>query len=317
MKRHAFPLAVTATITALVLSGCGDDDEPTNNADDPASTPASETSDAGRRPTPTTTPSRGAERDRDHGSDPDDRSRSPVFFVADTPQGPALFAEQREVEADNPLEEAVALMTAGDAADADYRHALPRPGARSDERRVGRRRGSSSPTVRRRRGTRARPGMSRPTPSSPSSSSSTPSRACEGEEGMTGSGHRADNEEARSSAWTACVQAADELDVRGLVNVLSPAEGATVSGSFTASGEASSFEATVPWQVRDESGKMVLEGFATAEGWIDGLYPWEAEVDVSEPRARHLHVRGHDRRPVRRRGPRPDRGHQDDRRRVA
>ena len=52
MKRHAFPLAVTATLAALVLSGCGDDDEPTN-ADDPASTPASETSDAG---TPTEAP---------------------------------------------------------------------------------------------------------------------------------------------------------------------------------------------------------------------------------------------------------------------
>ncbi len=42
---------------------------------------------------------------------------------------------------------------------------------------------------------------------------------------------------------------------RALVNVTAPAEGATVSGSFTASGEASSFEATVPWQIRDESGQ--------------------------------------------------------------
>jgi hypothetical protein len=68
--------------------------------------------------------------------------------------------------------------------------------------------------------------------------------------------------------------------VRGLVNVLTPAEGTTVSGSFTAAGEASSFEATVPWQLRDESGKKVLDGFATADGWIDGLYPWETTVKV-------------------------------------
>ena len=26
---------------------------------------------------------------------------------------------------------------------------------------------------------------------------------------------------------------------------------------------------------------MVLEGFATAEGWMDKLYPWEAEIDIS------------------------------------
>ena len=54
-----------------------------------------------------------------------------------------------------------------------------------------------------------------------------------------------------------------------------------------------------------------------ADGWIDKLYPWETTVDVSGPRAGHLHVRGDDRRPVRRRGRRSDRGHQDDRRSIA
>ena len=44
----------------------------------------------------------------------------PIYFVGDTPQGPRLFREFRQVEADNPLDEAVALMTAGDAADPDY-----------------------------------------------------------------------------------------------------------------------------------------------------------------------------------------------------
>ena len=27
--------------------------------------------------------------------------------------------------------------------------------------------------------------------------------------------------------------------------------------------------------------QVVLDGFTTAEGWQDRLYPWEAEVDVS------------------------------------
>ena len=44
----------------------------------------------------------------------------PIYFVGDTPQGPRLFREFQQVEADNPLAEAVALMTAGDANDPDY-----------------------------------------------------------------------------------------------------------------------------------------------------------------------------------------------------
>jgi hypothetical protein len=44
---------------------------------------------------------------------------------------------------------------------------------------------------------------------------------------------------------------------------------------------ASSFEATVPWQILDAGGTEVLEGFATAEGWMERLYPWETTIDVS------------------------------------
>ena len=40
---------------------------------------------------------------------------------------------------------------------------------------------------------------------------------------------------------------------------------------------ASSFEATVPWEIR-QGDQVVLDGFATAEGWMDKLYPW-ADVD--------------------------------------
>jgi hypothetical protein len=78
--------------------------------------------------------------------------------------------------------------------------------------------------------------------------------------------------------------AAPELDVLNLVSITDPTEGSAYAGryaSFVARGEASSFEATVPWEVRTEDGETVRDGFATAEGWMDGLYPWEAEVDVS------------------------------------
>ncbi len=59
-----------------------------------------------------------------------------------------------------------------------------------------------------------------------------------------------------------------------------PAEGATVSGSFIASGKANSPEANVPWEIRDDTGKVVLNGFSTAKGWMDKLYPWKTTVDV-------------------------------------
>ncbi len=80
---------------------------------------------------------------------------------------------------------------------------------------------------------------------------------------------------------SAGIKAAPQLDVLNLVNVTTPEEGATVSGSFTATGVASSFEATVPWEIR-QGDQVVKKGFSTAEGWLDKLYPWEAEVDVSD-----------------------------------
>lgn len=66
-----------------------------------------------------------------------------------------------------------------------------------------------------------------------------------------------------------------------LITISEPAEGATVSGTFTAAGKANSFEATVDWRILDGDGNEVLTGFATAEGWMDKLYPWRTEVDVS------------------------------------
>ncbi|MEI7058931.1 Gmad2 immunoglobulin-like domain-containing protein [Nocardioides sp. CCNWLW239] len=68
----------------------------------------------------------------------------------------------------------------------------------------------------------------------------------------------------------------------GLIVLSAPAEGATVEGSFEASGKANSPEANVPWEIRDSSGEPVLEGHATAEGWMDKLYPWKTTVDVSD-----------------------------------
>lgn len=76
---------------------------------------------------------------------------------------------------------------------------------------------------------------------------------------------------------------APQNDVLALVNITNPSEGREVEGSFSAEGLANSFEATVPWQLRDPGGDVVLQGSAQAEGWMDRLYPWETEpIDVSD-----------------------------------
>lgn len=75
--------------------------------------------------------------------------------------------------------------------------------------------------------------------------------------------------------------AGDPLDTLLLVSISDPAEGASLGGTFEATGRASSFEGTVLWQVRDGD-EVVLDGFTTAGGdWATELGPWTATVDLS------------------------------------
>ena len=74
---------------------------------------------------------------------------------------------------------------------------------------------------------------------------------------------------------------APALDVLSQMSISSPEEGAVVSGSFTASGVGSSFEANIPWEVR-RGDATVRHGFTTADGWMDRLYPWRTgPINVS------------------------------------
>ncbi len=282
MKRHAFSLAVTATITALVLSGCGDD-EPDGNADDPASTPPSESSE----PTPTdATTSPSEPTTTEPSTAPAETVSVPVFFVADTPQGPRLFAEQREVQSDNPTAETLALLMAGDVLDADYRTLVPAGSVAVDPAfEEVEDEGVYSLSLTSDAWTERPDGMSRAEADLAVQQivyTLLSQDAADGADRLDGGVvFKLDDAEVSFLGVDGPAEAADELDVRGLVNILQPVDGATVSGSFEASGEASSFEATVPWQIQDESGAAVLEGFSTAEGYIDGLYPWAATVDVS------------------------------------
>lgn len=81
---------------------------------------------------------------------------------------------------------------------------------------------------------------------------------------------------------TSTPAATEAPDADTLITLETPADGATVSGSFDVKGTANSPEANVPWRLLDASGAKVQKGHFTAEGWMDKLYPYAGTVDVSK-----------------------------------
>ncbi|MEZ0578960.1 Gmad2 immunoglobulin-like domain-containing protein [Nocardioides sp. MH1] len=285
MKRHTFPLALTAVLSMIVLTGCGGDDEPTK-ADDPATSAASQpTSPDSTASTPSSTEPAATETTTDAGSP--ETTSVPVYFVGDTPQGTRLYSEQREVEADNPPGESVALLMAGDVTDPDYRTLVPAGSLGTDVSFDG----TGADGFYTLNLTDAQ-WAERPAGMSKSEAQlavqqivyTLLSQAAAGDiDGAKGGvDFYLDGERTTFLGVAGTASPAASLDVRALVNVSSPAEGETVNGSFQASGAASSFEATVPWEIRDDAGAVVQQGFATADGWADKLYPWQSDVDVSK-----------------------------------
>jgi hypothetical protein len=198
---------------------------------------------------------------------------APAYFVGETPLGTRLYREFRRVEADNPVDEALALIAAGDSLDPDYDTLLPPGSARL---------ASSDPIVVEIPAEWA----TRPEQMSAEQAALAVQQIVYTVQGVLAERapvafHVAGADSAIFGIDEAPYDAAPQLDVLALASVTSPEEGQSVSDTFTASGVASSFEATVIWQVRDAAGEPVLEGFATAEGWLERLYPWQAEVDVT------------------------------------
>ncbi len=80
--------------------------------------------------------------------------------------------------------------------------------------------------------------------------------------------------------WDDPVNRADPLDVRMLVQVDEPREGAESGSPLTVRGEAAAFEANVPWRVVDHSGFQVAEGSAmTSEGQTFAPYEFTVALD--------------------------------------
>jgi len=270
--RHTTRLAVLATGAALVLTlaACGQEGE--QAADEPGS------ADTG---TPTTAPSTSGSPTQD-GSDTTedpagDTEAAPVYFVGDAPRGPRLYREFHQVDAADPAVAAAGLLADGASDDPDYRTLL----SGLEVSAVGAGDGTIEVTA-------SAPGLEQ----RPSGMSAAEARVAVQSLVYTLQGTLGTRDPVRfvgDGAPTRLLgvdvrrplRAADQLSVLNLVSVTTPAEGEQVSGTFTAEGLSSSFEATTPWEVRDASGQVVLDGSATAEGWMDRLYPWETEVDVS------------------------------------
>ena len=72
----------------------------------------------------------------------------------------------------------------------------------------------------------------------------------------------------------------DWMATLAFVSISDPTEGATASGTLHVSGQASSFEATVPYQLKRGT-EVVKQGFFMAEGYMEHLYPFEGDIDLS------------------------------------
>jgi hypothetical protein len=80
--------------------------------------------------------------------------------------------------------------------------------------------------------------------------------------------------------WSEPVRRERPVDVRMLVQIESPGEGATVQSPVEVVGDAAAFEANVPWRVLDESGAVVKEGAAmTSAG--QRFAPYSFSVDLA------------------------------------
>lgn len=268
LRRTLAGLAGT-TLCIGLLGACGDD-EP--DASGPASgTSSSAPTDATDATTAASTPTAPTPGET---PDPD---VIPVYYVGDTPQGDRLYREFTQVSGVDPLVAAAAALTAGDPVDPDYRTLWPSGRFASveqtDEAFVVDVADEAWLT---------RGGLDAPRARLAVQQLVLTLQGVAGERlpvVVEHDGRAADT--LLGVPVGAGLTARPQLEVLALVNITEPAEGTAVTGTITANGRASSFEATVPWTIENRAGKVVLDGFATAEGWIDKLHPWTTEIDVS------------------------------------
>ena len=266
-------VATAATVAAVAALG----GNPQNTAQDP---------DPATSQSPTEEPAPTASEEPAPSASPSEPPPStaaftlPSYFVRDTPQGLRLTREFSTVAGDvDPQRDAVRIAVLGRALDPDYRSLWPGGSNVGAVSATG-----DTITVDLLGDLGDRPGdMSQEDAELAIQQVVYSAQAAVGQGRLpvrlTLNGDATD--QVLGIATTESLSNEPENDVLALVSISSLSEGETVGDRFTVSGIANSFEATVPWEVRDGD-RVVAQGFATAEGWMDKLYPWTTRVDVSK-----------------------------------
>jgi hypothetical protein len=205
----------------------------------------------------------------------------PAYYIGDTPQGPRLFREFASVDATVPKLEASLSLIENGAADPDYTTAWA-PGSFAGANTDG-----PDDVIYVELADESL--HDRPAGMSEAEAELAISQVILTVQGALGTGRKPVQfqlngnpiNEVYGEPTSEPLGNQPQFDVYALVNISDPAEGTVVSGRFLAKGVADSYEATVPWQILDADDNVVAEGFATADGWMGGLWPWETEIDVS------------------------------------
>jgi immunoglobulin-like protein involved in spore germination/sporulation and spore germination protein len=268
--RPRLPVLLAAvSVSAVVLAGCDSGDD--SRASDPNDRPT-HSGKPSKEPTATGEPASSGSTGSGGTAD---TVAVPLYFVGDTPMGPRLFREFQQVEADNPVDEALAILAGGAANDPDYTSLLAGASLASGTT-------DEDLTIK----------VSGDVAQRPGGMSAKDAELAVQQVVFTVQGILQDRvpisfvtpDGASTTLFGLSTPdggfGQDEGSL-ALVNVTEPEQDSQPGATFTASGVANSFEATVPWQVLDADGKKVLDGFATADGWGDKLYPWQSEVDGS------------------------------------
>ncbi len=258
------------SVLALSLTACSEettaDQKPTSG--NATETPSTQPSEDASSSTPTEEPSTPASTAAG--------ATVPVYFVADTPQGARLFREFQRVSGDALLE-AATLVDGGTSLDPDYRTEWPSVGIDS----VSASDGLLVVDITGDGFTEAPDGMTKRLANLAIQQMVYTLQGVQQERVPVQFLREGEPARLFGLDLTEPVRNAGAIKVLGLVNVTTPEQGATVKGdTLEAAGVASSFEATVPWEIRSGN-KVVLDGFATAEGWMNKLYPWQISIDVS------------------------------------
>lgn len=255
---RAARLLLAVALAGASLSACTDDGPGTGTpTPSPSASPSAEPSPE-PSPSPTATP-----------------ADVTVYYLVDTRAGIRLARETHEVTGDDPVVAAVERMIAGPT-DPDYSTAWD-PGTQV----LGVTRSAGTLTVDLSEEAR--------TASIGSEGAATmvqqlvwTATAAEGDDAagvmLTIAGEPA-GELWGAVTWTDPVTRVDPLDIRQLVQIAVPAEGATSSSPVEVSGDAAAFEANVPWRVLDPAGGVVATGFATtSEGQTFAPFTFTVEL---------------------------------------